>query len=280
MTSVTSATTSYSLQQLQHQQRPKPPSFKDQDANNDGKVDRSEFVATKPKGMSEDDAGSLFDKLDSQKSGALSESDLKSAFQTLGRGMKSTLLQAQADQSGGDDPLADLFKTSDADGDGKVTRDEFVASRPKDASEDQAGSLFDQLDSESSGSLTLDQMKTGMEKMGPPPGGPPPGGPPPGGRPPGGGSDPTASTTSTSTSTSTSSTDTTQSLLDQLLEALKSGTDSSEDDTSSAAAGSASTRQFLASLLSYQQASQSYGSYGGQSGGGVSRSGGTQALVA
>jgi Ca2+-binding EF-hand superfamily protein len=67
--------------------------------------------------------------------------------------------------------LSDL----DTDGDGQVSKAEFVAGRPSDVSEDQAGTLFDSFDSESSGSLSVDTLTEAMSAQrserpeGPPP---------------------------------------------------------------------------------------------------------------
>jgi len=66
----------------------------------------------------------------------------------------------------------------DTDGDGYVSKAEFVAARPSDVTEDQAGTLFDSFDSEDSGSLSVDALTEAMSAQssqrpeGPPP--PPP----------------------------------------------------------------------------------------------------------
>ncbi|MBB4007399.1 EF-hand domain-containing protein [Allorhizobium taibaishanense] len=52
--------------------------FAAMDSDSDGKVTQSEFVANRPKEMSEDDATKLFEKLDSDKAGYLTEDQLKS----------------------------------------------------------------------------------------------------------------------------------------------------------------------------------------------------------
>ena len=76
---------------------------------------------------------------------------------------------AQADDR---QSVADLFAAIDADGDGKVTHSEFVASRPEAMSEEDATALFAKLDDEGTGSLTQAQFVTAMEELrpeGPPP---------------------------------------------------------------------------------------------------------------
>ncbi|TAN65055.1 MAG: suppressor protein [Magnetospirillum sp.] len=168
--------------------------------------------------------------------------------------------QSSADGGGKPDPT-EMFKTLDSNGDGKLTRDEFVGGRPKDVSEDQAGSLYDSIANGNTDGLTADQFAQGMASQQPPGGGGPPSG---GGG--GGGSDGSSSKsevsrtsttqgavkttvitysdgtkeTSTSTSTVSASDDATKSSSDALLDLLKA---SSASDTSSAA-------DYLKTLLS------------------------------
>jgi hypothetical protein len=85
-------------------------------------------------------------------------------------------MQQQGGPAGGKPDPAELFTKLDSDGDGKLNRDEFVAGRPKGASEDQAGQMYDSLAGGNTGGLTVDQFTKGMQSMQPPAGGPPPGG--------------------------------------------------------------------------------------------------------
>lgn len=152
------------------------------DTDGDGKVTRDEFVAGAPDG-DDDKAGQLFDALDSQGSGSLSESDMLSAFQQLASQMQAVLIQQQQGHQGPPDPSS-FFDNLDTDGDGSVSKEEFVAGRPDGVSEEDATSFFDELDSEGTGSLTKDQFVEAMQDAAPPP--------PPnmaGGQPPGGGMD-------------------------------------------------------------------------------------------
>lgn len=155
--------------------------FQKLDTNADNSVDRTEFVAGRPDDVSEDQAGSLFDSVDSSGTGSLSQNDLVSAFQQMSSAMQSVLLQAQESGQGGHGgppDSAQMAEDLDADGDGTVTRDEFVAGRPDDVSESDAGAFFDKIASaagveDTSSGLTTDQLASGMQAMGPPPGPPP-----------------------------------------------------------------------------------------------------------
>ena len=132
--------------------------------------------------------------------------------------------------TGQNQSLSELFGKIDTDGDGSVSQDEFISSRPEDISEDQAKQMWDELDTESSGSLSQDQFVSAMAKQGPPPGPPP------------GGIEASESTDSTSTASTTTASD---ELVSALLKAIKEYTISNQNGLYSAAsmaiAGSLST---------------------------------------
>ncbi len=147
------------------------------DGNGDGKVTRDEFVSGAPSGVGGDVAGTLFDTLDQQKAGALSESDLASAFQQLSIVAQSLLIQLQSGNFGstagsanGGGPGSELFSKLDANGDGTVTRDEFVAGKPDNVSEDQAGKLYDSIAGANTDGLTQQQLIDGLQSQRPGPG--------------------------------------------------------------------------------------------------------------
>ncbi|MBI5163596.1 MAG: EF-hand domain-containing protein [Magnetospirillum sp.] len=113
----------------------------------------------------------------SSASQSLSQSDLATAFQQFAAQLQAALLQVQGGlsatgpSSGSGDPPPDAterFAELDTDGSGAVSRDEFVAGRPDDVSEDQAESLFDRIAAENDNAteLTAEQLRP----QGPPPG--------------------------------------------------------------------------------------------------------------
>ncbi|MBY5425029.1 EF-hand domain-containing protein [Rhizobium leguminosarum] len=133
------------------------------DSDGDGYVTKAEFVAARPSDATEDQAGTLFDSFDSESTGSLSVDALAEA------------MSAQQSQRPGGDDLASLLSDLDTDGDGSISKDEFVAGRPFDVTEDQAGTLFDSFDSEGAGSLSVDALTEAMSaeqsqrSEGPPP---------------------------------------------------------------------------------------------------------------
>lgn len=83
---------------------------------------------------------------------------------------------AGADGEGPRD-LSKLYSDMDADDDGKLSKTEFVTASANRMSADDAGTLFDAMDSAKTGSITEDQFAAGLK---PPAGGRPMGPPPEG----------------------------------------------------------------------------------------------------
>lgn len=160
-------TTTIGSSQYSHHTARLSQQFKTTDTNGDSKVDRSEFVTNRPKDLDADKAGQLFDSLDSQKTGSFDETSFISAFQQMGDQTRSALLQNQEvgdrdSSSDSQDDQTERLAKLDTDGDGKISRAEFVSGHPDDVSEDQAGSLYDQIAGDSTDGLTTDQLAKGM----------------------------------------------------------------------------------------------------------------------
>ena len=157
--------------------------FSKLDADESGTLSSDEFVAGRPKGVSESQASALYAKIDTGGSGALTEDQLLQGMdsdrpshspQDLLSDEAMSVLMLLSSQGGafGGASAADLYAEMDADDDGSVTAAEFIAARPEDVSEDDARALYATIDTEGSGSITEEQFAEAM----PGPGGPPPAG--------------------------------------------------------------------------------------------------------
>ncbi|QIO54288.1 EF-hand domain-containing protein (plasmid) [Rhizobium leguminosarum bv. trifolii] len=142
------------------------------DSDGDGYVSKAEFVAARPSDVTEDQAGTLFDSFDSEGAGSLSVDALTEAMSAQ---QSERAEGPPPPPSSDDDDLASLLSDLDTDGDGLVSKAEFVADRPSDVSGEQAGTLFDSFDSAGSGSLSVDTLTEAMSAQqskrpeGPPP---------------------------------------------------------------------------------------------------------------
>ena len=144
------------------------------DNDKDGSVSRDEFVDGAPENVSSTVAAALFDSLDTENSGLLSQDAFNSAFQQLAEGLQAALIAIQGD---GQPPFmgerpdpAKSFAELDTDEDGTISREEFIAGRPDEISEEQASAMFDRLAGEGADSLTEEQLRAAMQPP-PPPGG-------------------------------------------------------------------------------------------------------------
>ena len=159
--------------------------FRSIDSNGDGKLNKAEFVAGKPKGVSDAQASTMFDKLDTSGSGSITQAQLEDGMKKnspVGGGapgkisddMLAAILQlgqqTETSSTGGltqgaknDD---DIFAKIDTDANGKVSKKEFLATRPEGISEDMASAMFDKLDKNGKGELTQDEMESAMKGVG------------------------------------------------------------------------------------------------------------------
>ncbi|NTU77024.1 MAG: hypothetical protein HGA90_04335 [Alphaproteobacteria bacterium] len=246
MSSISSLSNSSSYINLQKQL------FSKLDTDSSGTLSKDEFVAGRPSDVSESKADALFSSLDSSQSGYLTETQLENMHPPSGQGggfggatldasTLSALLQGQdSSSSSSQGGLDDMISAMDTDGDGTITKEEFVAARPSDASETQASSLFDSFDTESAGSLSTTDLKTAMAENAPP-GGPPP--PPP---------------SSTADSSSSSDTDSLSNLLSLLESNSSTNTSSSSTTTSTSSSASALWQEILKAVQAAYASSANY----------------------
>lgn len=195
------------------------------DTNEDGSISKEEFVSNRPKDMSETQADDMWSTLDTGNTGNLTGSEFLATLQSQKppQGPPPGGFGSMEGSSGSNgQSLSDLFSKIDMDGDGSVSKEEFISNRPDDVSEEQATNMWESLDTESTGSLDQEQFVTAMQNQKPPQGPPP---------------EDFGSTTS-DVSTSIDSSDITDDMLQALLSAISkyslvmNGTGSSTQDTS------------------------------------------------
>jgi len=144
-------------------------SYSPLDKNQDGVVDAQELQEAAQSGLL---SASILNDEDSD-----SSSSDPSATDVFSDNLASMLLQMQqssagqsgsstsSDGSSDQSPMDQLFASLDSNQDGKVSKTEFVAGRPKDMSESDAENLFKSIDTQSSGSLTKDQFAEGLDVL-------------------------------------------------------------------------------------------------------------------
>ena len=123
--------------------------FDKMDANHDGKLDAADRAAHE---------GAMFDQLDSDHNGALSRAEFAAAHQ---RGPQGDGLAGKHMRHGGPDGdhgghMGMMMHMADANKDGAITRDEFMAAHLKH---------FDMMDANHDGQLTQAEHKAAREKM-------------------------------------------------------------------------------------------------------------------
>jgi Ca2+-binding EF-hand superfamily protein len=136
--------------------------FNKMDADKNGSVSKSEFVDSRPKEISEDQASKMFSKLDTTDTGSISLDQFSAAGpagRTSGNAMSAVM---QLPQGGPD--TKEMFSKMDGDDDGKVTESEFVSSRPDDVSAEMATKMYTSIDTDNTGSITETQLADAMKK--------------------------------------------------------------------------------------------------------------------
>lgn len=171
--------------------------FSKLDADENGTLSKEEFVSGRPKNVAEKQASELYAKIDSSSTNALTEDQFDEGMKS---NRPSTGIEAQLSGDamavlmqlswqggmmsfgddtggmGGQPSISDLYADMDADSDGTVTKDEFISSRPEDMSEEDAKAFYEKIDTESTGSITEEQLAASMKGPGGPGGMPPQGG--------------------------------------------------------------------------------------------------------
>jgi Ca2+-binding EF-hand superfamily protein len=163
--------------------------FNKLDSNQDGSLSEDEFVAGRPKDVSESQAAKYYSKLDTSGTASLTEDEFDQGtdqnqqsfggIQSLLSGNAMAVLMLMSPQGGmqfssdtgdssgyGQQPsAADMYSSMDTDGDGSVSKVEFLAARPDDMSEDDATKVYDKIDTTGTGSITEEQFADSMKNM-------------------------------------------------------------------------------------------------------------------
>jgi len=130
------------------------------DTDGDGAVSQEEFVAGRPDDVSEEDAAALYGKLFGEDTESVDSETFVAAMQPPSGGGAG---------GGGNSESDETYDALDTNKDGVVSREEFLAGRPDDVSEEEATALFESLAGEDADSITAEQLAQGMQGPPPPP---------------------------------------------------------------------------------------------------------------
>lgn len=202
-------------------------------SSSSGKPDQASVRAAIEKQLTDDVA-----------SGKLTEADAALVRKTLDDFEKK--MGSAGGAPGGDKPdAAEMFKKLDSNGDGKLTKEEFVAGKPDNVTSDQAGALYDSLAQGKTDGLTQDEFTSAMASQKPPSGG---GG---GGGESGGGSSSASSASSSSSSSKVelSRTSTTSGAVTTTVITYTDGTKETKTSYGASDSGSDSSKSSADTLL-------------------------------
>lgn len=143
--------------------------FSKADANADQTLSLQEFQEAGKnlpmgKGLSADKAKEAFGKIDSDGNGSLSQTEMRSFTDTISSQMQSAMIDMQALMgSSGKPDIAAMFGRADSDRDGGISRAEFDKAGQNSPlarmlQGDRGEDVFGSIDSDSSGSLSQDEM--------------------------------------------------------------------------------------------------------------------------
>ncbi|HWU61857.1 MAG TPA: EF-hand domain-containing protein [Ensifer sp.] len=140
--------------------------FNKMDTDKNGSVSKSEFVDARPKDMSEEQASKMFGKIDDKNTGSISFDQFSAAGaagRASGKAMSGIMQLPQGGPDGKGPDAGKMFSKMDGDGDGKVTKSEFLSSRPDDASAEMATKMYNSIDTDGTGSFTESQFADAMK---------------------------------------------------------------------------------------------------------------------
>ncbi|MCY1667736.1 EF-hand domain-containing protein [Rhizobium sp. SL86] len=133
------------------------------DADADGVLSKTEFLAGKPDDVTDDMATNLFNHLDADGDGSISAEEYDSgdpaANRAVGPPPPTDMVSDQTDEGS-----TDALDALDTNGDGEISEAEFLAGRPEDVSDEMAVNLFANFDSDGDGVISVDELAVMKER--------------------------------------------------------------------------------------------------------------------
>jgi Ca2+-binding EF-hand superfamily protein len=132
--------------------------FKSIDTDGDGKVTESEFLAGRPDDMTEDQAKELYGTLDSDSTGSITEQQLADSMTAAGNPPPPPPGNGGGGGGDGGDETSEIYDALDTNKDGVVSQSEFLAAMPTEMSTTDAQSVYQSIDTDSTGSISEAQL--------------------------------------------------------------------------------------------------------------------------
>ena len=127
------------------------------DKDGDSKISREEFDSARPKdrGRAHDN---LFSRIDTNADGFIDESENAAVLKSVPKGRPP----------GGGMNLMKLFEKADSDGDGQISKTDFQSAASQSTDSATAGQIFDAMDTNQDGVVSVAEYIAAMQKLEPP----------------------------------------------------------------------------------------------------------------
>lgn len=145
----------------------KPPSFEKLDGNSDGALSLDEFKSGGPKGVDDKKAEALFKKIDGDGDGSITKTESDAFKAEAEKQLQSFLFSLQSagsKETEETDEAQDIFDVLDANSDGTIAKDEFLAALSErsgtsasDKKTDLLDTLFKAIDGDKDGAISREE---------------------------------------------------------------------------------------------------------------------------
>lgn len=129
------------------------------DADGDGVLSKTEFLAGKPDDVTDDMATNLFNHLDADGDGSISAEEYDSGDPAANSAFAPPPpppTDVVSDQT--DEGSTDALDALDTNGDGEISEAEFLIGKPDDVTDEMAVNLFANFDSDGDGVISVDEL--------------------------------------------------------------------------------------------------------------------------